>query len=63
MAVGIFFGSVTFMYFRPPSSNSLDQEKVSSVFYAAVTHILNPLIHSLRKKDVKKALMKVLVGR
>ncbi|CAK7317536.1 Olfactory receptor 8D1 [Vulpes lagopus] len=61
MAVGIFFGSITFMYFKPPSSNSLEQEKVSSVFYTTVIPMLNPLIYSLRNKDVKKALRKVLV--
>ncbi|XP_047373109.1 olfactory receptor 8D1-like [Sciurus carolinensis] len=63
MAVGIFFGSITFMYFKPPSSNSLDQEKVSSVFYTTVIPMLNPLIYSVRNKDVKKAMRKVLVGR
>ncbi|KAM5185227.1 olfactory receptor 8D1 [Callospermophilus lateralis] len=63
IAVGIFFGSITFMYFKPPSSNSLDQEKVSSVFYTTVIPMLNPLIYSLRKKDVKKALRKVLLGQ
>ncbi|XP_049712854.1 olfactory receptor 8D1-like [Elephas maximus indicus] len=63
IAVGIFFGSITFMYFKPPSSNSLEQEKVSSVFYTTVIPMLNPLIYSLRNKDVKKALSKVLVGR
>ncbi|XP_037695786.1 olfactory receptor 8D1 [Choloepus didactylus] len=60
LAVGIFFGSITFMYFKPPSSNSLEQEKVSSVFYTTVIPMLNPLIYSLRNKDVKKALKKVL---
>uniref|UniRef100_A0A8D2D0Q9 Olfactory receptor n=1 Tax=Sciurus vulgaris TaxID=55149 RepID=A0A8D2D0Q9_SCIVU len=54
MAVGIFFGSITFMYFKPPSSNTMDQEKVSSVFYTTVIPMLNPLIYSLRNKDVKK---------
>ncbi|MBZ3879554.1 Olfactory receptor 8D1 [Sciurus carolinensis] len=63
MAVGIFFGSITFMYFKPPSSNSLDQEKVSSVFYTTVIPLLNPLIYSLRNKDVKKALKNLLVGK
>uniref|UniRef100_A0A8D2CZW8 G-protein coupled receptors family 1 profile domain-containing protein n=1 Tax=Sciurus vulgaris TaxID=55149 RepID=A0A8D2CZW8_SCIVU len=63
MAVGIFFGSITFMYFKPPSSNSLDQEKVSSVFYTTVIPLLNPLIYSLRNKDVKKAMRKDLMGR
>ncbi|XP_021063420.1 olfactory receptor 8D1-like [Mus pahari] len=63
MAVGIFFGSITFMYFKPPSSNSLEQEKVSSVFYTTVIPMLNPLIYSLRNKDVKKALGRFLAGR
>ena len=36
MAMGIFFGSITFMYFQPPSSNTLEEEKVSSVFYTTV---------------------------
>ncbi|EGW11472.1 olfactory receptor 8D1 isoform X1 [Cricetulus griseus] len=63
MAVGIFFGSITFMYFKPPSSNTLEEEKVSSVFYTTVIPMLNPLIYSLRNKDVKKALGRFLVGR
>ncbi|XP_028611715.1 olfactory receptor 8D1-like [Grammomys surdaster] len=63
MAVGIFFGSITFMYFKPPSSNSLEQEKVSSVFYTTVIPMLNPLIYSLRNKDVKKALGRFVAER
>ncbi|XP_069324869.1 olfactory receptor 8D2-like [Eulemur rufifrons] len=63
MAVGIFFGSITFMYFKPPSSNTMEQEKVSSVFYTTVIPMLNPLIYSLRNKDVKTALRKVVGGR
>ncbi|XP_003418347.1 olfactory receptor 8D2-like [Loxodonta africana] len=63
IAVGIFFGSITFMYFKPPSSNTMEQEKVSSVFYTTVIPMLNPLIYSLRNKDVKSALRKVVGGR
>ncbi|KAL2807439.1 olfactory receptor 8D1 [Daubentonia madagascariensis] len=63
VAVGIFYGSITFIYFKPRSNNSLDREKVSSVFYTTVIPMLNPLIYSLRNKDVKKALRKVLLGR
>uniref|UniRef100_A0A8C8ZD78 Olfactory receptor n=1 Tax=Prolemur simus TaxID=1328070 RepID=A0A8C8ZD78_PROSS len=63
MAVGIFFGSITFMYFKPPSSNTMEQEKVSSVFYTTVIPMLNPLIYSLRNKDVKTAVRKVVGGR
>ena len=63
MAVVIFFGSITFMYFKPPSSNTMEQEKVSSVFYTTLIPMLNPLIYSLRNKDVKNALKKVLRGK
>ncbi|XP_074043611.1 olfactory receptor 8D2-like [Macrotis lagotis] len=59
IAVGIFFGSITFMYFKPPSSN-MEQEKVSSVFYTTVIPMLNPLIYSLRNKDVKNAIKKAV---
>ncbi|XP_074043800.1 LOW QUALITY PROTEIN: olfactory receptor 8G50-like [Macrotis lagotis] len=59
MAVSLFFGSTAFMYLQP-SSNSMDQGKVSSVFYTIVIPMLNPLIYSLRNKDVKVALKKIL---
>uniref|UniRef100_A0A8C9P889 Olfactory receptor n=1 Tax=Spermophilus dauricus TaxID=99837 RepID=A0A8C9P889_SPEDA len=58
-AVAIFQGTVLFMYFRPSSSYSLDQDKMSSLFYNLVIPMLNPLIYSLRNKDVKEALQKV----
>ncbi|XP_068936742.1 olfactory receptor 8G50-like [Petaurus breviceps papuanus] len=59
-AVGVFFGSLTFMYLQPSSVNSMDQGKVSSVFYTIIVPMLNPLIYSLRNKDVKIALRKVI---
>uniref|UniRef100_A0A6P8PNT9 Olfactory receptor n=1 Tax=Geotrypetes seraphini TaxID=260995 RepID=A0A6P8PNT9_GEOSA len=55
-AVLIFFGTLFFMYLRPASSNSVEQEKVVSVFYAVLIPILNPLIYTLRNKEVKSAL-------
>ncbi|XP_004605191.2 olfactory receptor 8D1-like [Sorex araneus] len=58
-AVGIFYGSVIFMYFKPPSSN-MAQEQVASVFYTTVIPMLNPLIYSLRNKDVKNVLRSTL---
>ncbi|XP_005339613.2 olfactory receptor 8D1 [Ictidomys tridecemlineatus] len=60
-AVGIFYGSIIFMYFKPITSDTT-QEKVASVFYTTVIPMLNPLIYSLRNKDVKEALKKVLNG-
>ncbi|XP_012516228.1 PREDICTED: olfactory receptor 8B12-like [Propithecus coquereli] len=58
--VSLFFGSGAFMYLKPPSILPLDQGKVSSIFYTAVVPMFNPLIYSLRNKDVKVALKKTL---
>ncbi|XP_004459641.1 olfactory receptor 8D1-like [Dasypus novemcinctus] len=59
-AVGVFYGSITFMYFKPSSSSNMAQEKVASVFYTTVIPMLNPLIYSLRNKDIKHELRKVI---
>ncbi|XP_037377431.1 olfactory receptor 5W2-like [Talpa occidentalis] len=58
-AVAIFQGTMLFMYFRPSSAYSLDQDKMASLFYTLVIPMLNPLIYSLRNKDVKDALVKL----
>lgn len=60
IAVSLFFGSGAFMYLKPPSLLPLDQGKVSSLFYTIVVPMFNPLIYSLRNKDVKLALKKTL---
>ncbi|XP_027786370.2 olfactory receptor 8G50-like [Marmota flaviventris] len=62
-AVGLFFGSVTFMYLQPSSVNSMDQGKVSSIFYTIIVPMLNPLIYSLRNKDVKVTLNNLVKRR
>ncbi|XP_014653172.1 PREDICTED: olfactory receptor 1020-like [Ceratotherium simum simum] len=59
MVVTIFFGTILFMYLRPSSSYSMDQDKVVSVFYTVVIQMLNPLIYSLRNKEVKASLGKI----
>ena len=58
-AVAIFQEAVFFMYFRLSSSSCLDEDKMSSLFYTLVIPMLNPLIWSLRSKDVKQALQKL----
>ncbi|KAM6158211.1 olfactory receptor 9I1-like [Rhynchocyon petersi] len=58
-AVALFFGTLTFMYIRSSSHKSLEEEKAVSVFYTVVIPMLNPLIYSLRNKDVKSAFRKV----
>ncbi|XP_034500985.1 olfactory receptor 5B21 [Ailuropoda melanoleuca] len=59
-AVTIFYGTIIFMYLQPSSSQSMDIDKIASVFYSVVSPMLNPLIYSLRNKEVKNALWKVL---
>ncbi|XP_029416253.1 olfactory receptor 150 [Nannospalax galili] len=58
-AVAVFFGSLAFMYLQPFSVSSKDKDKVSSVFYTTVVPLLNPMIYSLRNRDVKLALSKL----
>ncbi|XP_038197146.1 olfactory receptor 5B3-like [Arvicola amphibius] len=60
-AVSIFYGTVTFMYVQPSSSHSMDIDKISSVFYTMVIPMLNPLVYSLRNKEVKSAFTKIVL--
>ncbi|XP_023095463.1 olfactory receptor 8G1-like [Felis catus] len=62
-AVAVFFGSAAFMYLQPSSVSSMNQGKVSSVFYTIIVPMLNPLIYSLRNKDVRVVLNKILEKR
>ncbi|XP_068946977.1 olfactory receptor 5T9-like [Petaurus breviceps papuanus] len=58
--VAIYHGTILFMYLRPTSSYSLSHDMVVAVFYTIVIPMLNPIIYSLRNKDVKEAVKKVL---
>ena len=59
--VGLFYGTIMFIYMRPKSYHSGAHDKVVSAFYTIFTPVLNPLIYSVRNKDVKGALRKWLV--
>ncbi|XP_012884471.1 PREDICTED: olfactory receptor 5B12-like [Dipodomys ordii] len=59
--VSIFYGTVIFMYLQPGSSHSMDTDKIASVFYTIVIPMLNPLVYSLRNKEVKNAFRKAIV--
>ncbi|NWR60404.1 O1052 protein, partial [Bucorvus abyssinicus] len=54
--VTMLYGTTIFMYLRPSSSYSPNTDKVVSIFYTLVIPMLNPLIYSLRNKEVKNAL-------
>ncbi|XP_027808682.2 olfactory receptor 2AE1 [Marmota flaviventris] len=58
--VSLWFGACIFSYMRPRSQRTPLQDKVGSVFYSIITPTLNPLIYTLRNKDVAKALRRVL---
>lgn len=54
--VVVFYGTLLFIYLQPKSSHTFDVDKMASVFYTLVIPMLNPLIYSLRNKEVKEAL-------
>nr|XP_036859443.1 olfactory receptor 8S1-like [Manis javanica] len=58
MAVILFFGSCLIRYLMPPSGSSLDL--LSSLQYSVITPMLNPLIYSLKNKEVKTAVRRSL---
>ncbi|XP_069326726.1 olfactory receptor 9I1-like [Eulemur rufifrons] len=58
--VVLFFGTLAFMYQRSNSDKSPEEDKIVSVFYTVIIPMLNPLIYSLRNKDVKAAFRKVI---
>ncbi|XP_043734470.1 olfactory receptor 5B2-like [Cervus elaphus] len=59
-AISIFYGTVIFMYLQPTSSHAMDTDKMASVFYAMIIPMLNPVVYSLRNKEVKSAFKKVV---
>ncbi|XP_048360092.1 olfactory receptor 6N1-like [Sphaerodactylus townsendi] len=61
----IFFGSILFMYVRLTKSYSLDYDRALAVLYSIMTPFLNPIIYSLRNKEIQAALkrMFLLTGR
>ncbi|XP_049634967.1 olfactory receptor 2T27-like [Suncus etruscus] len=56
----VFYGAAIFKYIVPKSYHTPEQEELVSVFYTIITPMLNPLIYSLRNKDVARAFWKVL---
>ncbi|XP_004051155.3 olfactory receptor 5D18 [Gorilla gorilla gorilla] len=59
-AITIFHSTILFLYCVPNSKNSRHTVKVASVFYTVVIPMLNPLIYSLRNKDVKDTVTEIL---
>ncbi|XP_026549320.1 olfactory receptor 13H1-like, partial [Notechis scutatus] len=53
--VSIYYGTILAMYLRPQAKTFSNREKVVAVFYGVVIPMLNPIIYSLRNRDVKGA--------
>ncbi|XP_032216268.1 olfactory receptor 9G19-like [Mustela lutreola] len=60
VSVTLYYGSILYIYSRPSSSYSLERDKMVSTFYTVLFPMLNPMIYSLRNKDVKEALRKLV---
>ncbi|CAK7313847.1 Olfactory receptor 12 [Vulpes lagopus] len=58
--VSLFYGTVFFMYAQPGAISSPGQNKVIAVLYTLIIPMLNPLIYSLRNRDVKDAVRRIL---
>ncbi|XP_066487377.1 olfactory receptor 5AR1-like [Tiliqua scincoides] len=58
--VNIYFGTIIFTYIHPNSTYSQEQDRIFSVLYEILTPMLNPIIYSLRNKDVQGALRKAM---
>ena len=56
MVVVLFYAPVLVTYIRPTSGSSLDQDRIIAIMYSVVTPALNPLIYTLRNKEVRSAL-------
>ncbi|XP_077171559.1 olfactory receptor 2G3-like [Paroedura picta] len=58
--VTVFYGTVISMYLIPRSMTFSDRDKMVALFYVVVTPFLNPIIYTLRNKDVHEAVARVL---
>ncbi|XP_004621775.2 olfactory receptor 10AG1-like [Sorex araneus] len=63
VVVLLFFGSATITYLRPKSTHSAGIDRLLSLFYTILTPLLNPMIYSLRNKEVIAALRKLFLKR
>ncbi|KFO22254.1 olfactory receptor 11H6 [Fukomys damarensis] len=59
VVVSLFYGAIMMMYIRPNSGNPAGTQKIVTFVYSSVTPLVNPLIYSLRNKDMKAALRKI----
>ncbi|XP_027824123.1 olfactory receptor 1L1 [Ovis aries] len=57
--VTLFYGSISYVYFKPLSNYTV-KDRIATIVYTILTPMLNPFIYSLRNKDMKQGLMKFM---
>ena len=57
--VTLFYGSISYVYFKPLSNYTV-RDRIATIVYTILTPMLNPFIYSLRNKDMKQGLMKLM---
>ncbi|XP_045413289.1 olfactory receptor 5H8-like [Lemur catta] len=63
LSVSLYYGPLLFMYVLPASPQANDQDMIDSLFYTVIIPFLNPIIYSLRNKQVIDSLKKTLKGK
>uniref|UniRef100_A0A8C9NV43 Olfactory receptor n=1 Tax=Spermophilus dauricus TaxID=99837 RepID=A0A8C9NV43_SPEDA len=62
VSVMLFYGSLLFVYSRTSANYSVESDKVAALFYTIINPFLNPVIYSIRNKDVKEAFRKAILS-
>ncbi|XP_030050783.1 olfactory receptor 6N2-like [Microcaecilia unicolor] len=62
IVVTMFFGTTSFMYVRLTKTYSLTYDRLFSVVYSVLTPLMNPVIYSLRNKEIRDAIWKMMTG-
>ncbi|XP_078503198.1 olfactory receptor 13G1-like [Lissotriton helveticus] len=63
IVVGLYFATVIYTYIRPAFNISMDDDKVVSALYTILSPVLNPIVYSLRNKEIKEGFKKHVVNR
>ncbi|XP_045413488.1 olfactory receptor 5H8-like [Lemur catta] len=63
LSVSLYYGPLLFMYVLPASPQANDRDVIDSLFYTVIIPFLNPIIYSLRNKQVIDSLKKILKGK
>ncbi|XP_075864033.1 olfactory receptor 5H8-like [Microcebus murinus] len=63
LSVSLFYGPLVFMYVLPASPQATNPDMIDSLFYTVIIPFLNPLIYSLRNKQVIDSMKNTLKGK